>query len=236
MAVDQSDQVHDLGRWRPMVALARVSVLIVVCLIPIQAAIYLLSPPPQTVLEYFSLFQRNPLLGLLDLDLLLTLDYLVMVPLYLAMFLVVRPHAPTVATLALIAGLVSVTLFVVSRDATFSMWALSSQYQTATEAERPALVASGQLLLTLYNGGTFGVSYLLGATSTLLFSWPIWRHRLLGPAVGLVGLITGATMVVPPNVGPVGLVVSLLSLVPTIVWLVLLERGFTRTLHALPVR
>src|SRR5690242_8377784 len=45
--------------------------LAVVVLIPIQAAIFILWPPPTTVLGYFSVFQSNLPLGLLDLDLLL---------------------------------------------------------------------------------------------------------------------------------------------------------------------
>lgn len=62
----------------------------VVVMIPLQAAVFILSPPPTTVEAYFALFQENPLLGLLDLDVLLTLDYLVMVPFYLALYVVVR--------------------------------------------------------------------------------------------------------------------------------------------------
>jgi hypothetical protein len=48
-----------------------------------------------------------------------------------------------------------------------------------TEARQVALVGSGQMLLTLYSGGTFGVSYVLGAVSTLLFSGAMWRYRAI---------------------------------------------------------
>lgn len=218
----------DVG-WRPMFRVASVTAIVVTCLIPVQAAVFLLSPPPGTVPGYFALFQRNPFLGLLDLDLLLSLDYLLMVPLYLALFLALRRQARTPSLLALVSGLFSVVLFLVSREATFSMWMLSSQYAaTSDPAQQAALLASGQLLLTAYNGGTFGVSYVLGAVSTLLFSWSLWRHRTFGPAPGIVGLVTGVTMLVPPNTGTPGLVLSLVSLIPTMVWLVLLARAFAR--------
>lgn len=218
-----------LARWRPMFRLASISAVVVVCMIPLQATVFLLSPPPRTVLEYFGLFQRNPVLGLLDLDLLLSVDYLVMVPLYLALYLAVRRRLATPALLGLVAALFSVGLFLVSREATFSMWQLSSQYTAATDpGQQAALVASGQMLLTWYNGGTFGLSYLLGGASTLLFSWPMWRHRIFGTAPGLVGIITGLTMLVPANTGPVGLTLSMLSLIPTAIWLILLARAFRR--------
>jgi hypothetical protein len=214
--------------WRPIVRWGAVAAIVVLVMIPLQAAVFLLSPPPTTVAGYFALFQANPLLGLLDLDLLLTLDYVVMIPFYLALFVLLRRREPSLALLALTLGLFSLALFFVSREATFSMWQLSTQYAVADEAGRAALLASGQTLLTLYNGGTFGLSYLLGAASTLLFSFAMLRTLLFGRAAAVVGLVTGVTMLVPPNTGGVGLVVAMLSLIPTAVWLVLLARGMLR--------
>jgi hypothetical protein len=214
--------------WRPLVRWGAVAAIVVLVMIPLQAAVFLLSPPPTTVAGYFALFQANPLLGLLDLDLLLTLDYVVMIPFYLALFVLLRRREPSLALLALTLGLFSLALFFVSREATFSMWQLSTQYAVADGAGRAALLASGQTLLTLYNGGTFGLSYLLGAASTLLFSFAMLRTLLFGRAAAVVGLVTGVTMLVPPNTGGVGLVVAMLSLIPTAVWLVLLARGMLR--------
>lgn len=143
--------------------------------------------------------------------------------------MLLRRREASLALLALTLGLFSLALFFVSREATFSMWQLSTQYTIADEAGRAALLASGQTLLTLYNGGTFGLSYLLGAASTLLFSTAMLRTLLFGRAAAVVGLVTGVTMLVPPNTGQVGLVVAMLSLIPTAVWLVLLARGLLRT-------
>lgn len=227
------DRSADLTPWRPMLRLGSIGAIAVVCLIPLQATVFLISPPPRSVLDFYTLFQQNPVLGLLDLDLLLTVDYLALIPLYLALYLTVRGRAATAALLALVLGLFSVLLFLVSREATFSMWMLASEHATSDDPDqRAAFVAAGQTLLTLYNGGTFGLSYLLGAASTLLFSWPMWRLRIFGPATGLVGLITGLTMLVPANVGTVGLVLAMLSLIPTAIWLVLVARGLNRLIRA----
>lgn len=225
--------VDERVRWRATYRLARVGALVVACLIPVQAAVFVLSPPPRTVQDYFVVFARNPLLGMVDLDLLLVVDYLAMIPLYLALYLLVRRTAPTAAALGLVLGLFSLVLFLVSRDGTFSMWSLASQHAATDDpAQRAALVAAGQYLLTLYNGGTFAVSYVLGAASTLLYSWPMWRGRVLGPATGLVGTVTGFTMLVPANAGTVGMAMAMLSLIPTAIWLVLVARGLTREIRA----
>lgn len=219
-------------RWRPVIRLAAISAIVVTVMIPLQAVIFIVSPPPTTTLGYFTLFAHNPLLGLLDLDLLLTVDYLLMIPLYIALFAVVERTSRGWALLALILGLLSLCLFFVSREATFSMWQLSSQYAAADQAaDRAALTASGQTLLTLYNGGTFGLSYLLGAASTLVFSIVMLRHRVFGRLPGAVGTATGITMLVPPDVGAVGVVVAMLSLIPTAWWLILLSRSFFRLLR-----
>jgi len=126
--------------WRPLVRWGAVAAIVVLVMIPLQAAVFLLSPPPTTVADYFALFQANPLLGLLDLD-------------------------------------------------------------------------------------------LLGAASTLLFSFAMLRTRIFGQAAAIVGLANGVTMLVPPNTGGVGLVVAMLSLIPTAVWLVLLARGMLRKMQ-----
>lgn len=213
-----------VGRpWAGLVTLGAAAAVFVVVMIPLQAGVFLLSPPPHTVQGFFAVFEKNPWRGLLDLDLLLTLDYLVMVPFYLALYAVVRRLAPAWALLALVLGLFSLVLFVVSREATFSMWMLSDQYAAATSAtDRAALLAAGTTMLTLYNGGTFATSYILGAVSTVVFSLVMVRHHVFGRLPGIIGVVTGLSMVVPANAGPVGLTMAMVSLLPTAAWLILL--------------
>jgi hypothetical protein len=58
--------------------------------------------------------------------------------------------------------------------------------------------------------------------ATLLFSFGALRSAALGRSVAVVGIIMGALMLLPPTVGPVGLSVSMISLLPTLAWLILL--------------
>lgn len=221
--------------WRGLIRLGAAAAVLVAVMIPVQAAVFLLRPPPDTVEEFFTLFQENPLLGLLDLDLLLTLDYLALVPFYLALYVVVRQVAPAWALLALVVGLFSLVLFVVSREATFSMWMLSDQHAAATSTtDQAALQAAGRSLLAVYDGGTFATSYVLGGISTLVFSATMLRHHIFGRLPGVVGVITGLTMLVPANAGSVGLAVAMVSLIPTAAWLVLLVPHLLRVARGVP--
>ena len=102
--------------------------------------------------------------------------------------------------------------------------------RTATSAqERAAGRAAGTSLLTLYDGGTFATSYVLGVISTLVFSATIVRYRTYGRFPGVVGLVTGVTMLVPANIATVGLVLAMVSLVPTALWLILLGSHLLRS-------
>lgn len=223
-------------QWHGLLRLGALAAAAVVVMIPIQAAVFILWPPPETVDEFFELFQENPFLGLLDLDLLLTLDYLLMVPFYLALYVVVRQVSPAWGLLALVVGLFSLVLYVVSREGTFSMWMLSDQYAAATsDGDKAALRAAGRTLLTLYDGGTFGVSYVLGGVSAIVFSTTMIRHRVFGRLPGVLGVITGVSMLLPANVGEVGLIVAMLSLIPTAIWLLVLVPHLLRVAHGAPV-
>lgn len=213
--------------WRGLFRLAAVGAVCVAAAIPVQVAIFVLSPPPTTVVAYYALFQRSPVLALLDLDLVLTLDYLLMVPINLGLYVVLRRTERSFTTLALILSLMGLTLYLVSREPTFTLWSLSHQYAAATsEAQRTALLGAGQAIYAMYRGSAFDFSYLFGAVSLLGFSVVMLASPWFRRAEAVVGIVTGATMLVPPTVPGIGVMLAFASLVPTTVWLVLLARRF----------
>jgi hypothetical protein len=69
-------------RWKMLFSIAAFAAIYMVILIPIQGAVFILSPPPSTVLGFFELFQKNVLIGLINLDLLLTIDYVLVLFIY----------------------------------------------------------------------------------------------------------------------------------------------------------
>jgi hypothetical protein len=220
--------------WHTLFQLAGISALAVVALIPIQGLVYILWSPPTSVVEYFRVFQTNPVLGFLDLDLLLVLDQLLIVIVLLALYVALREADPSLMLIGLAAGVLGATLMIVSREATFSVFSLSQQYAQASSAEeRAALEAAGQTLLTVYNGTAFSLGYFLTGLGLLLISTVMLRSSLFTRLTGLAGVAAGATGLIPASMGTLGFAVSFVSLLPLIVWLFLVGRRF-RQLSSAP--
>jgi len=216
--------------WASLYRVGGLAALAVVALIPIQAAVVILWPPPTTVLEYFSTFQSNPLLGLLDLDLLLIVDQLLIIAVLLALYAALRHSDPSLMLLGTALGVIGAVLFIVSREATFSMLFLSQQYGPASsEADRAALLAAGQTLLTTYNGTAFILGYCLSGVAMLLVSMVMLRGNLFSRATGIAGVLAGVTGLVPANFGTLGLALAFISLLPLMAWLALTGRRLLQT-------
>jgi len=138
-------------------------------------------------------------------------------------------------TTALVTGLIGIVLNLVSREAIFSMLALSNQYAAATsEAQKAVLTAAGQTLLTIYNGTAFNISYVLGGIVFLLFSLAMLRNNVFSKLTAYIGIGTGIIMLVPPTIGTIGIIIALISLVPTIVWLILVARTLFKLYRTIP--
>jgi hypothetical protein len=201
--------------------------IILFAIIPFQAAIYFIFPPPTTVIQYFSLFQKNIFLGFLDLDLSLTVDNLLFVLIYVGLYFLLKESNRLIVTIGLIFAIVSVTLYVISREALFSMLTLSNQYSiAASETERTTLTIIGQTMLTIYKGTCFNISYLLGGVNIILFSIAMLKSNIFNKVAGWLGLIMGILMLVPPTAGKLGFILSFLSIIPLMPWLIIMSIRF----------
>ena len=108
MTSDSSGQVNqttetettDSG-WQTLYKVGGTAALITAVFIPIQIAIFIVSPPPASVIDWFMLFQRSPLLGLLDMDLLLVVDNVLAIPIFLAFYVALRRVSKSIMTIAM---------------------------------------------------------------------------------------------------------------------------------------
>ncbi|MFO0685352.1 MAG: hypothetical protein U0234_25050 [Sandaracinus sp.] len=219
MPTDVAREAEDELRWRPLYRAGAASALAILAFMVFQVVVFLTWPPPTTVPELFALFESHPLLGLLDMDLLLIVDYVLTSVVVLAIVVAGRGHRPAWLGLALLFELLSVAIYVPSNTA-FSMWLLSGQHAAATsEAERASCLAAGRAMMALYQGTAFDVSYVLGGLSFLALGIA-FRGRVGAPrGMAPLTLFIGATMLLPPTAGAIALVLSLLSLLPLAVWL-----------------
>ena len=79
-------------------------------------------------------------------------------------------------------------------------------------------------MLVTWQGTAFNVSYILSAVALLIVSAVMLRSHLFSKFTAYVGIVAGVLMLVPPTAGMLGLVLSLLSLIPTALWLMLIAR------------
>jgi hypothetical protein len=217
--------------WKSLYRVAAVAALAVVAVIPIQGVVYAINPPPTAVLDYFTLFERSPLRGLLALDLLLMVDYVLLVLVYLGLYAALRRVSPSLMAIGTTLALVAAAVYF-SSSVAFEMLALSARYaEAATEAQRSTLLAAGEALLVTYTGSAYLVSYFLGAVAAILFSVVMFRSTVFGRWAAYAGLTMGVLSLVPSTAGTVGLIASFLSLLPTAVWLVLVGQRFLQLAH-----
>ena len=148
-----------------------------------------LAELPQTAVDRFTQFQQNPWLGLYNLDLLNTVNQLISIPLYFALYAAQRRTNKPYALLALIVFLIGTTIFV-SNNTALPMLDLSHQYATATEARQGLLAAAGEAMLARGAHGSLGVffGFLLPTIAALVMSLVMLQGKVFGKINAYLGI------------------------------------------------
>jgi hypothetical protein len=236
MPRDQYNAETADSAWRSLYRVGGTAALTIVAIALVQMIAFILWPPPGfeadvgTVTGYFTLLQDDMLLGLLHLDLLLLVDYVLLVLMFLALYIVLRQVSQSFMAIAMALVFVGIATYFPSNIA-FSMLSLSDQYAaTTTDTQRTMLLASGQALLTSLQSSTFYVSYILMSAAGLIISSVMLRSNnniffsKLTAYVGILASVLGLGLFVPT----IGLLLSLISLIPTLMWYILLARRLFR--------
>jgi hypothetical protein len=206
--------------FQPLMRVAWYLALIMLIIIPVQIIVYVMAPPPETVLGFFELFQKNAFLGLLSLDFLYLFNNIIVVVIYLALAVILFNERPTSIVLALMFGTIGVACYYPSNPA-FEMMTLSHKYFLAQPAHQPIFLGAGEALMAGYTGTAFNVYYVLSTICLLLFSYALLKSPNFKKSIGLWGLASGFFMIIPSSAGMLGMIFSLLSLIPWVVFVVL---------------
>jgi len=210
--------------WKGLYKVGGTAALIMAVFIPIQTIIFVVWPPPSTVMGWFTLFQNNRLLGLLDMDLLLIIDQVLMGLVILALYAALRRASPAYMAIALTAGLVGIAAYFASSTA-FNMLSLSDQYAAATtDVQRAIFLAAGQATVTIWTGTAFDVGYVLEGVALLIIAVVMLRSTVFSKVTAYVGILLGVMSLLPPTAGTIGLLFALGSLVPLEIWDILVAR------------
>jgi hypothetical protein len=192
--------------------------ILMILIIPIQVMIFMFVPMPEDALGFITLMHDNPVMGLLHMDLLYILNNTFLIFFYFLLFMTLNPKNKTMLNIALITGIVGAILYYTS-NRSVEMLLLSDKYFSTTDPTlRLSYIAIAESYLDIWKGTAFNTYYVLSAISLILFSIEMLKSSFYKRSTGIIGLISGILMVVPSGFGLVGLIMSLLSLIPWIIF------------------
>lgn len=210
--------------WHKLCKIGGISALLIVLIIPIQIIIFTLYPPPETTIGFFELFRNNWVIGLLSLDFLYYINNGFLILVYLGLFASLRKIDFANMLIAIIIGFIGIAIYYVSTIG-FEMLSISKQYYSTDSIEsKQQLLSVGHGLIARYKGTAFDVYYIFNAITLLLISMTMYKSKDFGKSSATWGLIAGIFMIIPSTAGTLGLIFSLISLIPWMVFSILIGR------------
>ncbi|HSF82504.1 MAG TPA: DUF4386 family protein [Anaerolineales bacterium] len=154
--MNKNEATNAGSSWSGLLRVGGAAGLLCALMYIITLAIYvpanLASPPPETVLDWFDVFENSPVTGLFYLGLGDVIIMLLWCPMALALYAVLKKSNRTWSLIATGFVFVGIAVFLAT-NAAFSMLSLSQEYAAAsTEAEKSILLAAGQAMLAVTRG------------------------------------------------------------------------------------
>jgi uncharacterized protein DUF4386 len=209
--------------WKSLYKIGAAAALFGVAMIPIQMIVFIVWPPPDTAIGWFTLFQNSTIAGLLAFEGLFIVNAVLGILTALALYIALRRVNESLMAIATTLALVEAIALIVARPA-FDMLYLSQHYAAATtDAQRSLYLAAGEAMWATFNGTAFHLSYNLFSIYLLIVPVVILRSSVfsrLTAYVGILAAILNWGLYVPK----IGLFLSILSVVPLAIWLILIAR------------
>jgi len=153
------------------------------------------NPLPSNALEWFSLLQKDPFVGLSLLNLFDLINFALVGLIFLALYAALRNVNKSLMVMAITTGLIGVAVYLSSNQA-LEMFFLSKQYAEATtEAQRSILLNAGDILLvtnhpeTPYQATGIHLGLFLVLIAGLLISIVMLQSNTFGKAVAVCGIL-----------------------------------------------
>jgi len=225
-SVCSTGSVSPGGSFSLLYRIAAFAALGTVVLTIVQIVLGVFWPPPDftptaaAAVEILAMAQENPVLTFLRLDGLMILDYLLLVVVYLALYAALKRSNPSLMLLGTALALIAFTLYLATNPAA-TMLVLAGKY-SASGAAGAGIVSAAQAVLVNFQGTAFLVHYIVGGIAMMLVALAMLRSDVFSRTTALAGLTSGAMMLVPVTFGTIGLLFALGSLVPFIIWFVLI--------------
>jgi hypothetical protein len=186
--------------WNSLYKIGGAAALICALMYLVTLAIYipanLASPPPETVNEWFIVFQNSPITGLFFLGLGNIIIMILWGPMSLALYIVLKQSNRTWSLIATPLIFVGIAVFLATNTA-FSMLSLSQEYAVATtEAEKSILLGVGQAMLAVSKGTGLYTGMELVWFAGVIFSVIMLRSEAFSKATAWVGILGLGLLVV----------------------------------------
>ena len=206
-----------------------------------QIVLGVLWPPPDfaptaaVAEKMLQMAQTHPVRAFVTLDGLMVVDYLLLFVVYLGLYAALRDREPSLMALGTGLALMAITLYF-TVNPSITMFVLAGQY-SAGAADAAGVVTAAQAALATFEGTAFIVHYLVMGVAGILVSLAMLRGTTFSRATGVAGVLQGAMMLVPVTFGMLGLIFAVGSLIPFIVWFVLVAIRLSRiATEAVPLR
>jgi len=231
------DQVSDSettdSAYTSLYKLGGVAALLVVVLTLSEVVLLAIYPQPGPVTDWFTLFQSNKLIGLVDFWGLEVPMYAMFVIVFLALYIVLRKACESRMTIASAFALLGIGIFFATNNP-FSMLSLSSQHAAATtDAQRSAFLAAGQALLAGTGQravGGFNMGLFLVSVAGLIVSSVMLGNRSFSRLTAYVGIVAYALSLADylrqafTQSAAIALPLILLGALSLVIWFVLVGR------------
>ena len=211
--------------WKTLYRLAAVAALLMNAIIIAQLIVFMIAPPPLegSATDWFNLFQKNKLVGLVDFELLMIIYSLISIPIVLCLYHALRQTDSAFTALYVVLSLIGVVCFIAARPA-FEMLFLSNQFAAATdEMQRSAILAAGEATVAAFHGTAFHVSYVLGSITGLIISLVMLRSHVFSRGTAYVR-IGSSVFDFGLYIPVVGVYLSIFSVLFLFVWNIMIAR------------
>ncbi len=212
-------------RWIILYRIGAAAAAVSALFIPIQIVVFLVWPPPLdgTAIDWFALLHNHKLAGLIDLDLLLVADNVLLVPILLALYVVLRRAHESVMTTAVALGFLGVIMYVASNPAV-QMAGLADRYAAAsTDGQRATAEAAGEAMLAMWQGTAFQSAYLLGSLAGILIGVVMLRSGVFSTTTAGLAILAN-TVGLGLYVPVVGVYIAVFSVLFLEAWYLLTAR------------
>ena len=189
----------DLGSvdpaYRSLYSIGGLAAFVAVVLVLGLAIGFTIYPQPETVIDWFELFQNSRVIGLLDFWALEVLGYTMFALVFLALYFALREADRGLMAIAIAFSLLGIGIFLAT-NRPFAMLSLSDQHAAATsDAERAMFLAAGQAVLANTGQrvvGGFNVGLFLVSVAGLIISVVMLKSSAFGKWTAYVGIAAWA--------------------------------------------